>query len=35
MKQKILFILALLCMVAQGAWAQNGKKYDVSGRRIK
>ena len=23
MKQKLLFIFALLCMVAQGAWAQN------------
>lgn len=23
MKQKLLFLLALLCMVAQGAWAEN------------
>ena len=28
MKQKILFILALLCAIAQGAWAQNFSVWD-------
>ena len=32
MKQKLLFIFALLCMVAQGAWSQ--KVVDLSDQRI-